>query len=80
MKVVKNYDGGEDINSTGALEVSPGDIAAGYDNFESDDELDIDFLLMGSASYDENGARSIANKLISIAEQKKRYLSIYLTL
>ena len=71
----KNYDGGEDINSTGALEVSPGDIAAGYDNFESDDELDIDFLLMGSASYDENGARSIANKLISIAEQRKDTLA-----
>lgn len=71
----KNYDGGEDINSTGALEVSPGDIANGYDNFESDDELDIDFLLMGSASYDENGARSIANKLISIAEQRKDTLA-----
>jgi hypothetical protein len=71
----KNYDGGEDPAAAGALAVSPADIAAGYDNFESDDELDIDFLLMGSASYDINGARSIANKLISIAEQRRDTLA-----
>ena len=71
----KNYDGGEDLNVEGALKVSVGDVAAGYDNFESDDELDVDFLLMGSASYSPLEAQTLANKLISIAEQRKDALA-----
>lgn len=67
----KNYDGGIDIEQTGALQVNVGDIAAGYDNFESDDETNVDFLLMGSAAYGEAEAQSLANKLVSIAEQRK---------
>ena len=67
----KNYDGGTDLDTVGALKVAVGDIAAGYDNFESDDETNVDFLLMGSAAYGEAEAQSLANKLISIAEQRK---------
>ena len=67
----KNYDGGTDIDQAGALTVSVGDIAAGYDNFESDDESNVDFLLMGSAAYSETEAQSLANKIISIAELRK---------
>ena len=71
----KNYDGGTDIERTGALQVSVGDIAAGYNNFESDDETNVDFLLMGSAAYNEAETQSLANKLISIAEQRKDALA-----
>ena len=67
----RNYDGGTDIEAVGALTVSVGDIAAGYDNFESDDESNVDFLLMGSAAYSEAEAQSLANKIISIAELRK---------
>ncbi len=67
----KNYDGGIDIEQVGALQVSVGDIAVGYDNFESNDETNVDFLLMGSAAYGEAEAQSLANKLVSIAEQRK---------
>lgn len=67
----KNYDGGIDIEQVGALQVSVGDIAIGYDNFESNDETNVDFLLMGSAAYGEAEAQSLANKLVSIAEQRK---------
>jgi hypothetical protein len=67
----KNYDGNDDIDAVGALSVSVGDIAAGYDNFESDDDLAVDFILMGSASYSATGAQSLANKIISIAELRK---------
>jgi len=70
-----NYDGGTDIERTGALQVSVGDIAAGYNNFESDDETNVDFLLMGSAAYSEAEAQSLANKLISIAERRKDALA-----
>jgi hypothetical protein len=71
----RNYDGGTDIEVTGALQVSVGDIAAGYNNFESDDETNVDFLLMGSAAYNEAEAQSLANKLIAIAEQRKDALA-----
>ena len=67
----KNYDGGIDIEQDGALQVNVGDIAAGYDNFESNDETNVDFLLMGSAAYGEAETQSLANKLVSIAEQRK---------
>lgn len=71
----KNYDGLEDLNKEGALKVSVGDVAAGYDNFESDDELAVDFLLMGSGAYSELEVQQLANKLISIAEQRKDALA-----
>ena len=71
----RNYDGKTDIEETGALQVSVGDIAAGYDNFESDDETDVDFLLMGSAAYSEAEAQSLANKIIGIADKRKDALA-----
>ena len=71
MEGGKNYDGGIDIDAIGALRVDVGDIAAGYENFESDDETDVDFLIMGSAAYNEPEAQSLANKIIAIAEQRK---------
>ena len=71
----KNYDGLEDLDAPGALRVSVGDIAAGYNNFESDDETDVDFILMGSAAYGEAEAQSLANKIIGIAEQRKDALA-----
>jgi len=67
----KNYDGLEDIDKAGSLDVGVGDIAAGYNNFESDDETNVDFLLMGSSSYTEAEAQSLANKLIAVAELRK---------
>ena len=70
-----NYDGNADLDEPGALRVDVGDIAAGYDNFESDDETNVDFLLMGSASYSEAEAQSLANKIIAIADKRKDALA-----
>ena len=70
-----NYDGNNDIEKPGALQVDVGDIAAGYDNFESDDETNVDFLLMGSAAYNEAEAQSLANKIIAIADKRKDALA-----
>ena len=66
-----NYDGGTDLYASGALRVDVGDIAAGYDNFESNDETDVDFLIMGSAAYGEAETQSLANKIIGIADKRK---------
>ena len=66
----KNYGGKSDITETGSLTANVGDIAAGYDEFEND-EIPVDFLLMGSAAYTKESAQSLANKLISVAELRK---------
>ena len=75
MEKGTNYDGLMDIEKDGALRVEVGDIAAGYDNFESDDDTNVDFLIMGSSAYNEAEAQSLANKLISIAELRKDALA-----
>ena len=71
MEEGTNYDGNKDLEQDGALRVEVGDIAKGYDNFESNDDTNVDFLLMGSAAYGEAEAQSLANKLIAIAELRK---------
>ena len=75
MEEGTNYDGFKDIEKDGALRVEVGDIAAGYDNFESNDDTNVDFLVMGSAAYSEAEAQSLANKLIAIAELRKDALA-----
>ena len=75
MEEGTNYDGLKDIEADGALRVDVGDIAAGYDNFESNDDTNVDFLLMGSAAYSEAETQSLANKLIAIAELRKDALA-----
>jgi len=66
-----NYHGSDDITSTGALTASVGKLAEGYDLFENTDNFKVDFLLMGSASYDIYDAQALAEKLISVAELRK---------
>ena len=75
MEEGTNYDGLKDIEQDGALRVDVGDIAAGYDNFESNDDTNVDFLIMGSAAYSEAETQSLANKLIAIAELRKDALA-----
>ena len=67
----KNYNGLETIDVDGALYATPGEIISGYDAFINEEETDIDFLLMGSSGYSKEDSQALANKLISIAEQRK---------
>jgi len=71
----KNYDGSSDVEASGALTATLGNLKTGYDLFENTDNYDIDFLLMGSANYDANTASELANKLISIAELRQDALA-----
>ena len=56
---------------TGEFAASVGNIYAGYELFENPEEIEIDFLIMGSANYSKEGAAAIANKLIEVAELRK---------
>jgi phage tail sheath protein FI len=67
----KNYDGGTDLNSAGALDAGLDDIISAYTLFENTEDYKVDFLLMGSAYYPKEEAQALANKLIAVAEARK---------
>ena len=67
----KNYDGNTDISLPSALSVDLAGLVGGYEIFENTEEYDIDFLLMGCASYAKETAQALANKIIAVAELRK---------
>lgn len=70
-----NYDGLSNITNPGALETNLAELSDGYTLFEADD-LEVDFLLMGSAAYDISTAQALASKLISVAEIRKDCIAL----
>ena len=66
----KNYDGGINLNTAGALTSTLAEIKDGYDLFENTESIDIDFLLAGGGRS-RLDAQALANKLISVAELRK---------
>ena len=66
-----NYDGTADLDTSGALAASTGDLAAGYDLFLNNDDYDINFVLMGGAGYERTSAQALASKVINIADTRK---------
>ena len=66
-----DYNGQSGITTVGSLTATLAKISDGYDLFENTDNFQIDFLLMGSASYEKENAQALANKLISVAEIRK---------
>ena len=67
----KNYGGGTDLTTTGALDSGLDDLIGGYGQFENDTTVDVDFLLMGSGKYGKDKTRALAEKLIAVAEVRK---------
>jgi hypothetical protein len=70
-----NYDGGTDINSSGALTASLSSLVTGYGLLENTENYEVDFLLMGSAAYTKTDAQALANKVIAVAEARKDALA-----
>jgi hypothetical protein len=66
----KNYDGGINLNTAGALTATLAEIKDGYDLLENTESIDIDFLLAGGGRS-RLDAQELANKLISVAELRK---------
>ena len=67
----KNYDGGTDLTSTGAMTATLGEISTGYELFENTENFEVDFLLMGSGAGTKETVQAKANKIIAVAEQRK---------
>ena len=66
-----NYGGKAGITSTGALNSGLDDLVSGYSLFENETQVDVDFLLMGSAKGGEYHSRALATKLIAVAEKRQ---------
>ena len=66
-----NYDGGDSLTNEGSLTSTLAELRDGYDLFSNTEEIDVDFLLMGSSGYDKETSQSLANKLIAVAELRK---------
>ena len=64
---------GKDYGGTGnaGMSASLGSVADGYDLFANKDEIEVDFLLMGPGCTTEAESQAKANKLISIANERK---------
>ena len=67
----KNYGGKTDLDTTGALYSGLDDIISGYTLLENTEEVEVDYILMGSANYDKEQAQALANKCIATAEYRK---------
>ena len=70
--------GGQNYAATGGAQYKAnlGDLSAGYDLFENEDEVDIDFLIMGPSCGAKDETQAKANKLISIAEGRKDCMAV----
>lgn len=67
----KNYGGETGFSTTGSLSAGLASVSAGYDLFQNTEDVNVDFLLMGSTAYTKEEAQGLAQKLITIAELRK---------
>ena len=71
--------GGLDYNGTagivtsvsGSLTATLASLTSGYQKFLNSELYQINFLLMGSANYDQASAQALASQLIAVAEERK---------
>jgi hypothetical protein len=67
----KDYGGGTDINTSGALNCGVDDIITGLNLFSNKELYEVDFILQGSGFYGKERTQAIANKAIAVAEARK---------
>jgi hypothetical protein len=67
----RDYGGGTDLTTSGALTTTLANIVTGYELFENTEQYDVDYLLQGAANYPKETCQAIANKLIAVAEVRK---------
>ena len=66
-----DYNGGTDITASNSLKLDIGALSEAYDYLRNPEEIDVDFLLLGSANHGKNETQALSNKLIEIAEFRK---------
>ena len=64
--------GGKDYSATdGSMAATLGNIISGYSLFSNEDEVQLDYLIMGPGGATVHESQAKANKLIAIAESRK---------
>jgi len=71
----KNYDGNEDLELSGSLTATLGNLNTAYGKFEDESEVDVDFLIMGPGLSTKEESQAKANKLIALAELRQDCLA-----
>jgi len=70
-----DYNGTAGVNtstpSAGALTATLASLTSGYQKFINSELYQINFLLMGSANYDQASTQALASQLITVAEERK---------
>jgi len=71
------FSGGVNYNAaTEQYKVNLGDVSNAYDLFENEDEVDVDFLIMGPGCGAKDESQAKANKLIALAAGRKDCLAV----
>ena len=68
--------GGKDYSATGGYEATLGNLITSYNLFSNKDEIAVDYLLMGPGLSGINDSQAKANKLISIAGERKDCMAV----
>ena len=68
--------GGVDYSAAGGMKAELGDIVNGYELFSNEDEVAVDFLINGPSCLNEADSQAKANKLISIAGDRKDCMAV----
>ena len=68
--------GGVDYSAAGGMKAELGDLITGYDLFGNRDEVQVDYLLQGPGLLVEADSQAKANKLISIAGNRKDCVAV----
>ena len=71
-----NLTSGKDYSSTTGMEVQLGDLVNSYNLFSNEDEIQVDYLIMGPGLINKSESQAKANYLISIAESRKDCMAV----
>ena len=71
------FSGGSNYGATTQqFKANLGDLSSAYDLFENEDEVDVDYLIMGPGCGAKDESQAKANKLISLAEGRKDCVAV----
>jgi len=63
--------GGVDYSAGNSMKAELGDLITAYGKFENEDEVEVDYLIMGPGCVNEGDSQAKANYLISLANQRR---------
>ena len=68
--------GGVDYSAAGGMKATLGDLMTGYDLFSNSEEIEVDYLINGPGLAIESESQGKANKLLSIAGNRKDCVAV----